>query len=241
MNLQQYKVWDLATRVFHWINFITIISLIFVGMIMLFKKELGISGIEAKVALKEVHVLIAYVFVLNFAWRIIWGFLGNKYARWSNILPNKGFKSRLGSYIESIKNGEPQQYLGHNPLGRLAITFILLLMFILAVTGLVRAGTDIYYPPFGSFVAEYIAQPGIDPDSIKPYVSTGTDKDKVAALKAFKTPFGKIHIYASYVLMFMIILHIFVVVRTEIQEGGSIITAMFSGKKVLSRKPVDSE
>ena len=67
----------------------------------------------------------------------------------------------------------------------------------------------------------------------------GTNEEKAASLKAFKGPFGTIHVYSSYVLMFMIVLHIFVVVRTEIREGGSLVTAMFTGKKILTRKPVD--
>ena len=240
-SFQEYKAWDVATRIFHWINFTSIICLIFMGLIMLFKKELGITGIDAKVGLKEVHVIIGYIFVLNFAWRIIWGFIGNKYARWSNILPRKGFISLMRNYIRSVKSGESEQYIGHNPLGRLAISFILLLMITMAVTGLVRAGTDIYYPPFGALVVDYIAEPGTNPDSIKPYVAEGTNEDKAASLKAFKGPFGKIHIYSSYVLMFMIVLHIFFVVRTEIREGGSLVSAMFTGKKILAKKPVDLE
>lgn len=238
-QLQQYKVWDLPTRLFHWTNFITIISLIFIGLIMLFKKELGITSLEAKVSLKEIHVIIGYVFVLNFTWRIIWGFIGNKYAQWKRLIPQKGFKDELRSYISSARNGEPLQYTGHNPMGRLAIAFIFLLMTTMTVTGLVRAGTDIYYPPFGSLVADYIAAPGTDAASIQPYIATGTDEGKVKNLKAFKDPFGTIHIYTSYVLMFMIILHIFFVVRAEIREGGSLITAMFTGKKVLRNKPAD--
>ncbi len=238
-ELQEYKVWDAPTRIFHWVNFLTIICLIFVGLIMLFKKDLGITSLEAKVSLKEIHVIIGYVFVLNFAWRIIWGFIGNRYARWKRLLPFKGFKDELSSYVSSAKNGELQQYTGHNPMGRLAITFIFLLMITLAITGLVRAGTDIYYPPIGSLVADYVAAPGTDPASIQPYVAAGTDEEKVKNLKAFKKPFGKIHIYTSYVLMFMIVLHIFFVVRVEIREGGSLITAMFTGKKILKKKPVD--
>jgi len=240
-NFQQYKVWDLPTRVFHWVNFTTIIGLIIMGLIMLFKKELGITGIDAKVGLKEVHVFIGYIFALNLLWRIIWGFIGNRYARWSNILPHKGFISIVQNYLRSVKSGDAQQYIGHNPLGRLAITFILLLLIILAATGLVRAGTDIYYPPFGSLVIDYIAEPGVDPDNILPYVAEGTDQDKVNSLKAFKRPFGKVHLYSSYVLMFMIVLHIFFVVRTEVKEGGSLISAMFTGKKILTKKPVDSD
>jgi cytochrome b len=241
MNFREFKVWDIPTRVFHWINFITIISLIFIGFIMLFKKELGITSIEAKIGLKELHVVFGYVFVVNFSWRIIWGFIGNQYARWSNIVPGKGFISATRNYTQSVKSGEPQRFIGHNPMGRLAILFILLLMLTLAVTGLVRAGTDIYYPPFGSLVADFIAETGTDPGSIKPYIPAGTDEDKVARLNAFKGPIGTVHIYSSYVLMFMIVLHIFFVIRTEVREGGGLISAMFTGKKVLNGKPVDSE
>ncbi|RKZ60998.1 MAG: cytochrome b/b6 domain-containing protein [Gammaproteobacteria bacterium] len=240
-NFQQYKVWDLPTRVFHWVNFTTIIGLIIMGLIMLFKKEIGITGIDAKVGLKEIHVFIGYVFALNLIWRILWGFIGNKYARWSNILPHKGFIKIVKDYVLSVKSGDAEQYIGHNPLGRLAITFILLLLIILAATGLVRAGTDIYYPPFGSLVVDYIIEPGVDPDNIMPYVAEGTDPDKVSSLKAFKGPFGKVHLYSSYILMFMIVLHIFFVVRAEVKEGGSLISAMFTGKKILTKKPVDTD
>lgn len=241
LNFQQYKVWDVPTRAFHWINFTAIVILIIFGLIMLFKKELGITSVDAKVGLKEVHVIIGYIFVLNLAWRIIWGFIGNKYARWKNIVPHRGFANVARQYILSERSGNTEQYVGHNPLGRLAITFIYLLLLTMAVTGLVRAGTDIYYPPFGSLVTEYIAAPNTDPDSILPYIATGTDKEKAANLKAFKGPFGKIHIYCSYVLMFMIVIHIFFVVRAEIREGGSLITAMFTGKKTLTKTPIDVE
>lgn len=39
--------------------------------------------------------------------------------------------------------------------------------------------------------------------------------------------------------MFLIIVHIVAVIVTEVREGGSIISAMFTGSKVLSGKPVD--
>ena len=39
--------------------------------------------------------------------------------------------------------------------------------------------------------------------------------------------------------MFMIVLHVFFVIRTEVKDGGGLISAMFTGKKVLRSKPVD--
>ena len=60
-----YHVWDLPVRLFHWVNFLSVISLLFMGFIMLYKKELGITSLDAKIALKQVHVIIGYVFVVN--------------------------------------------------------------------------------------------------------------------------------------------------------------------------------
>ena len=238
-KLKEYKVWDLPGRIFHWINFLSVISLIFFGMIMLYKKELGITSIDAKIGLKEVHVMIGYVFAVNLLWRIVWGFIGNKYAQWRNIFPGSGFVKTARDYMSSAANGDQLQYLGHNPLGRLALSFIIILLTVQMVTGLIRAGTDIYYPPFGSYVTDYIAAPGTNPEDIMPYNPEGTDEAKAKQLKSFKKPFGVVHLYVSYILMFMIVLHVFFVIRAEVKEGGGLISAMFTGKKVLKSKPVD--
>jgi len=237
--LKRYKVWDAPTRIFHWVNFTTVLLLLLVGFLMLFKKDLGITGLEAKIAIKEIHVLIGYVFVLNLMIRLAWGFMGNRFARWSTLLPGKDFATSLFSYINSIRNGNPQQFLGHNPMGRLAVIALLLLLITQATTGLIRAGTDIYYPPFGSIFAAQVAAEGVDPATIKPYDKTGTDAAAYKELKAFKGIYGDIHIYAAYALLALIFMHIFAVVRDEITEGGGLVSAMFSGKKVLSKEPED--
>jgi len=181
-------------------------------------------------------VLIGYVFALNLLWRIVWGFIGNRYARWRSLIPGK---SALSSYAASVRSGEHQQFIGHNPLGKLAVVAILLSLIVLAVSGMIRAGTDIYYPPLGGMVASYVAAPNVDPASLIPYDATGVDQEKAAELKAFKKPIGKIHVYTAYFLMFLILLHITAVVREELRDGGSIISGMFSGRKILSKEPAD--
>jgi cytochrome b len=135
--------------------------------------------------------------------------------------------------------GEPKQYLGHNPLGRLAVTVMMISLLVMAVTGLVRAGTDIYYPPFGSIAAEYVAAEGVDPATLKPYDKTFVDAAKMKELSAFKGPFGEVHIYTSYFLMLLIFLHIFAVAHVEITEGGGLVSAMISGRKTLRKEPED--
>ncbi len=237
---RQYHVWDLPVRLFHWINFFSVFSLIVVALIMMYKEELGITGVDAKVGLKMLHVIIGYLFVTNLLVRLVWGFFANRYGRWENILPGRGFAGLLRGYIDSKRRDEPQTFLGHNPLGRLAVTLMLLLMLILSVSGLVRAGTDVYLPPFGSMVVDYIAAPEADPAAIQPYIEAGVDPQRMAVVKAFKGPFGTVHKYAAYTLMAIILLHLFFVVRVEVKEGGGIISAMFTGNKVMYKEPVDS-
>jgi Ni,Fe-hydrogenase I cytochrome b subunit len=49
-EIQIYSVWDLPVRLFHWVNFLSVISLLFMGFIMLYKKELGITCLRPKLA-----------------------------------------------------------------------------------------------------------------------------------------------------------------------------------------------
>ena len=240
-TVHEYRVWDVPTRIFHWVNFLAVISLIFVGLLMMYKKDLGITGLPAKVGLKELHVSIGYVFAINLLVRVLWGFVGNHFAHWRTILPGRGFGAVLRSYWASVKAGEPQTWLGHTPLGRLAVTALILLMLVLAGSGLIRAGTDVYYPPFGGIVENYIAAAGTDPDSLRPYDPSGIDAARLAALKAFKEPIGEVHKYAAFILMALIIIHILFVVMAEVREGGSLVSAMFTGKKLLAKRPLDAD
>jgi len=234
-----YKAWDLPTRLFHWINFLCIILLSILGLIMLYKGAIGISGNEARIGLKVLHVTVGYVFAANLIFRIIWGFAGGRYSRWKTLLPGKNFGAELKSYKAAMSTGEPQTFIGHNPKGKLSVLALLLLLTFMMFTGMIRAGTDIYYPPFGHLAASYVAAEGVSPAQIKPYDSTGTDADKMAELKAFKSPFGALHVYGAYVLWLLVLIHIIAVVRAETGGEGTLVSAMISGKKHLPREPVD--
>jgi cytochrome b len=65
------------------------------------------------------------------------------------------------------------------------------------------------------------------------------DKQSYQAMRAFRWWFVEIHEYAFYVLAVVIVLHLIAVVVTEMHEGGSITSAMFTGRKILTRKPPD--
>lgn len=239
-DLTSYRVWDGPTRWFHWINLLCVLVLAGLGLTILNAGALEITS-TGKILLKTLHVWTGYVFALNIAIRIVWGFLGNHHARWRQMLPGgRGYLRRLKSYVASIAAGSPQPYLGHNPLGRIAITGLLLVMVVQASTGLLLAGTDIYFPPFGSWIAQWIAAPGVAPATLMPYSPDMYDAAAYADMRSLREPFALVHRYGSYLLAVGIVIHIAGVVIAEAREGGALTSAMISGRKVLAGRPVDS-
>ncbi|MCP4048487.1 MAG: cytochrome b/b6 domain-containing protein [Gammaproteobacteria bacterium] len=238
-NINVYKAWDLNTRLFHWINFLCVIVLSILGLIMLNKGAIGISGREAGIGLKVLHVMVGYVFTANLIIRLIWGLLSDGHSRWSTLLPGKNFRKELASYKASVAAGRPQTFVGHNPKGRISVLVMVTVLIIIMMTGLIRAGTDIYYPPLGQYFASQVAAEGISPSEILPYDKTGTDAKKLAELKDFKKPIGTVHIYGAYFLWLLILVHLIAVIRADSGGQGTLISSMFTGKKHLLRKPED--
>ena len=238
-ELKSYAVWDAPTRWFHWINVLCIIGLIAIGVVILNAKVLGLTN-DGKVTLKVVHVWIGYCFVVNLLWRFIWAFIGNRYARWRQMIPGgAGYWRSLGSYFTSLASGRSQQFLGHNPLARISVFVLFLLLTIQAISGLILAGTDICYPPIGAWIAGWVAAPGIDPATLKAYSPQMYDEVAWEAMRAFRKPFITAHYYCFYAMAVMIVVHIAAVVITELKEGGGIVSAMFTGRKVFASKPQD--
>ena len=238
-RLVAYRVWDAPTRWFHWINALSVLGLMLVGILILFSGSLGISA-AGRVTVKTIHVWLGYVMTLNLVWRFVWAFLGNRYARWRVVLPGgPGFPRALEAYVTAFLAGDPRHYLGHNPAGRVAVAIILLLLVVQAVTGLVLAGTDILYPPFGSWIAHWIAAPNVDPSALTPLTRNLMNQDAYAAMRSFRAPFVEIHELAFYGIAAVVVLHVIAVIVTELREGGSLISAMFTGRKIFSGPPQD--
>lgn len=242
-NLKAYPVWDASVRWFHWINVLTILGLIAVGTVILYGKEIGVSA-EGKVLLKTLHVYIGYLFCLNLSWRLIMAFVAkNPFSRWSSILPTgAGFPGRLREYVSGTGAGHAPAYLGHNPVARLMLALLYTLLLIMAVTGLVLAGTDVYMPPFGALFADWVT--GGDAEKLAqllPGSKEFVDMQLYTEMRAFRKPFITAHYYGFFVLLAAVILHVAAVVIAELREKNGLVSAMFSGSKVFSEKPVDLE
>jgi cytochrome b len=84
-----------------------------------------------------------------------------------------------------------------------------------------------------------VALPGLDPASLQPYAKETYDEAAYEAMRAFRKPFIVVHYYGFYTLLVFALVHILAVVKVELGGGGDLVSAMVSGKKVLSGTPAD--
>ncbi len=237
--LTRQQVWDRSVRLFHWINVLSVLALLGTGLVIFNGKTLGLAG-DAKILMKELHVWAGYLFALNLAWRIVQGFLGSRFSRWRTLLPfGSGYLTELRAYLSSLRNGESRHYLGHNPLGKLMVMLLLLLLITQAVTGLLLAGTDLYYPPLGGWIAEWVAPAGIDPTSLVPGDKSMVDAAAWSEMRGLRKPFIITHVWVFYSLLAAVVLHVAGVVIAELRERSGLVSAMITGDKVLAKRPVD--
>ncbi|MBA6293151.1 cytochrome b/b6 domain-containing protein [Colwellia sp. MB3u-70] len=235
INRQQVFVWSRKVRLFHWINVIAILLLIAIGTVILNGKAFGLST-EGKVLLKTIHVLVGYVFASNLIFRLIIAFVGKGYERWHKILPfKKGFKAELVAFTQ----GKKVAYKGHSPAGKLMVLALLSVMTVQMISGLVIAGTDIYYPPFGQYFAESIAINKDNIAAIAPYSKENVDAAAYQVMRDFREPFITAHVYAFYCLLLFIPLHIIGVIIAERREKSALVSAMINGYKYLPNNKTD--
>ncbi|MFA6313093.1 MAG: cytochrome b/b6 domain-containing protein [Sterolibacterium sp.] len=107
-------VWDLPVRVFHWL-----MAGCFAGAWLTAESE----------SLRLLHVTLGYTLCGLVVFRVVWGILGTRYARFSSFV--RGPRA-VGRYIGALLRGQPEHHTGHNPAGALAI--VALLGLALAVT-----------------------------------------------------------------------------------------------------------
>jgi cytochrome b len=242
MPLTEYRVWDRTQRVFHWVNFLAVLTLAAIGTVILNADRLGIPDDPGVVALKTLHVYVGYVFILNLAWRLVWAFIGGPFARWRALLPaGPRFGRRLAEFVKGLARGRAPFYLGHNPVARIFLSLLVLLLVVQGVTGIVLAGTDVYMPPLGGPMRDWVAADTHDPALVRPYAPETVNAQAYADMRAFRAPIVETHELTYFILLALIVIHIAAAVITELKEGGSIISAMFTGRKIHDREPADVE
>ncbi|MAI89204.1 cytochrome b/b6 domain-containing protein [Ponticaulis sp.] len=113
------KVWDPVVRIGHWV--------IVAGVLTAY-----IAGDDSE----TLHVTAGYIVAGTVLFRILWGIIGSRHARFSDFIRGPG---AIFSYLKSLFSGKSERHIGHNPAGGAMI--IALLISLLGTTG---AGMSLY-------------------------------------------------------------------------------------------------
>ncbi|MEJ2641163.1 MAG: cytochrome b/b6 domain-containing protein [Desulfosarcinaceae bacterium] len=120
------RVWDLPTRLFHWLLVFCVAVSVVTGRIGgLYMRYHEWSGVT---------ILVLILF------RIVWGVVGGRHARFAAFVA--GPKAVVG-YARDLFGEAHRRYLGHNPLGGWSILAMLVALGVQAGTGLF-ANDDIF-------------------------------------------------------------------------------------------------
>lgn len=110
-------VWDAPVRVFHWLAV----------------ASFAIAWISSESERWQlVHVTAGYTLAGLVAFRVLWGLVGTRHARFTDFV--RGPRA-VGAYLRSLLSGHPEHHAGHNPAGAVAIVGLLALALLTTLTG----------------------------------------------------------------------------------------------------------
>jgi cytochrome b len=109
------RVWDAAVRVLHWALVITVVSA------WLTRHSPG-----------RWHEWIGYATLAIVAIRTLWGFIGSRYARFSDFVRSPAITS---AYARDVFSKREARFIGHNPLGGWMVLILLTMVVLVGATG----------------------------------------------------------------------------------------------------------
>lgn len=115
MDDRTIKVWDPLVRIFHW-------SLV---------TSFAVAWLTAD-KWGDLHEWAGYAAGALIAFRLVWGLIGPRYARFSSFVRSP---VEVWRYLATMLRGGERRYIGHNPAGGLMILALIVTMGGTALTG----------------------------------------------------------------------------------------------------------
>lgn len=131
--MQKRLVWDLPVRVFHWSLVILVAA----------------AWISVETGFMTIHSWIGYGVLGLLLFRLIWGLVGSRHARFSDFVRTPG---HAWGYLKHLLRRDAPPYDGHNPAGGLMVVLLLLVLLIQAGTGLFANDDLLFEGPFAPLV-----------------------------------------------------------------------------------------
>lgn len=127
--MKRILVWDLPTRLFHWLLAGSFIAAFTIANV-----------VDDDSSTFTVHMLLGAVMGLMVVLRVVWGFVGSRYARFGSFAFGP---SDVIAYMKGTISGTGQRYIGHNPGSSVAIWAMLALTLGLGVSGALMATSEV--------------------------------------------------------------------------------------------------
>jgi cytochrome b len=207
--LKNTRVWDLFVRVFHW----SLLSLV------------AISYLSGEFEF-EIHSYSGYAIFILVCSRIIWGFIGSKYARFKNFVHSP---RTVIAYLKSIITGNPKRFLGHNPAGGMMVLALLTVLGTTTLSGMKLYAIEEGEGPFASDVQISLVNQAYA-DSDEKEHSKKEDKHHKED-KGGEEFWEDVHETSINLLMLLILLHVLGVVLASKQHKENLARAMVTGDK----------
>lgn len=206
----QVKVWDIGVRLFHW----SLVILFFVAYL---------TGEDES----ELHIYAGYGVIALLVFRIIWGFIGSKYARFSDFIYGPGAVIR---YVKSLFSGAPDHYLGHNPVGGWMV-FLLMV----SLVGVSWSGLELYavegHGPLANQQELIISTAQANGER-----EDDDDNDEDGRGEQEEEFWEEIHEAFSNFTLVLVLLHIAGVIVSSIKHRENLVKAMITGYKACQKQ-----
>lgn len=135
MNSKGMRIWDLPTRLFHWLLVFSVLAAVLSG-------QLGGKLIDW-------HGKIGLLIAGLLAFRLVWGMVGSTYARFAQFFPTP---LKIRAYLRGEWRGE-----GHNPLGALSVFGLLGLLAAQVASGLFSNDDIVFFGPLSDLVGKNLS------------------------------------------------------------------------------------
>ena len=133
MNEPRAVVWDLPTRLFHWLLVLLVIAQYGSGKFAWFDMQW--------------HFYAGYATLTLLLFRFVWGLIGSESARFASFVRGPGAVIR---YLRAWRDGTMKPARSHNPLGGWSALIMLVLLLAIVATGLATSDDIDWFGPLTS-------------------------------------------------------------------------------------------
>lgn len=218
---ESVKVWGPLIRIGHW----TLVIAFFTAYL-------------TEDDLMPVHVWAGYIVGGYLVMRIVWGFIGSKYVRFSHFVYSP---TKIVAYLKNLVARKPQHYVGHNPAGGAMVMALLLSLTGTALTGMKLYAVEDNKGPF-ALSAEQVQTQIHSASLISVAKAEGSkdddeDDESEAAATTHRVDeqseefWEELHEFFANLTLLLVFLHIFGVVVSSYVDKEKLVKAMLTGKK----------